>query len=513
MVKHTRKRRGGAASPKLAGQGTYGCGFMPALSCSYNTVDRTDTFSKIMVNDTNSSQYSSVLEEIIKTYKLHTIDPTYKYSLYPSLDTAEPNNTNTLKITSSTYKKCRLRPNNVVKHGAELSKCKLIEQPINLNKYIILQSPFGGISLTEYIAKVKTEFNPGKFIDLLLSINNLFEGLLEFHKNTLYHMDIKLPNIVVKETSTGLQTRFIDFGISIDLQNSSDRIDSSMYDQPYFAWPFELYFYNKNNAYIPKYKIATVLNNFYKDAMQYNIDSYIIPYNNYIDIRTGRYIYNADNIYPNIESLKNKSQSYYFQKTDIYSMGIIINAIIFNIIGVVLNYRLENNNIVSVPLIKIPRTTTFTELYLKSADNIPNIMLIRKFIEYVGFDILQFANKLVSFHPEDRYSTVEAYTKYNELCGRLNTNRTNIINLIPLPKNTQSFLSKIADSFNGLLTVSPSPPPMPPTSWIQPRQPNHVAINMKAKKLNHITIPIEAHHQPARLPARLYTNLKPGIHK
>lgn len=507
MVKHTRKRYRGGASPKLAGQGTYGCGFMPPLSCSYNTAERTNTFSKLMHNNVNSGNNSTVIKEIDVIYKLRTIDPTFKYSLYPALDEDTSGTPNTIQVKAKTFKKCRPRQNNIAKYSAELSKCKLIDFPINPNNYIILQSPYGGVSLSTYVAKLKMEFNIDKLINLLLSIENLFEGLLEFHKNTFYHMDIKLPNIVVNETSKGLETRFIDFGISVDLENSNDKVHTTMYEQNYFAWPFELAFYNKDINRIPKYKIAPILNKFYTESLEYNIQNHIISYNNYVDNKTGRFIHNADSVYPILDSIKFEPQSYFFQKTDIYSMGIIINAIIFNITGVLLHYKLDKDgNKVDTPAILVTGTTAIVELDSPSANNNPNIELIRAFIKNGGMDILLFANKLVSFNPTDRYSTIESYTKYNELCDNLRKNKVTIIGKTPLPKNNQSIVSKVVNTVSSFFAKpSPPPPPMPPTAWLQTK--NHTAINIKSKKLNHIAIPMQPVQArgPARLPVKRYS--------
>jgi serine/threonine protein kinase len=498
---YTRRKKRGGAAPKLAGQGTYGCGFMPSLSCSYNTAERQNTFSKLMINNTGSNR-SNVINEIDKIYKLRIIDPTFKYSLYPSVDEDISGNPNTFKVRNTTFKKCRPRQNNINKYQQEISKCKLIKQPINSSNYVILQSTYGGISLSDYIQQLKTEFNMSKLIDLLLSVENLFEGLVKFHNNNFYHMDIKSDNIVV----SGSKTRFIDFGLSIDLKDENDKVYTSTYNQPYFAWPFELYFHNIDIRTVPKYKVAPIFNSFAKDALDYNIDSHLIAHNNYMN--GGRYIYNGNIAYSILDSIKNEKYAYYFQKTDIYSMGLILNAILYKSMGIILFYKLDKDgNRMDIPAILVPNSRSFVEMDSPSSNMIPNIELIRTFIAKGGFDILLFANKLVSFDPRDRYSTIEAYTQYKLLCDNLRKNKAAIINLTPLPKNNQSIVSKVVNTVSSFFKQpSPPPPPMPPTAWMQPSK-NHVAINItKNKKLNHIAIPVKQ-VQPARLPGKRNSKL------
>jgi hypothetical protein len=501
---YTRRKKRGGAAPKLVGQGTYGCGFMPSLSCSYNTAERQNTFSKLMINNTNSknSRNSSVINEIDKIYKLRRIDPTFKYSLYPAIDEDISGNPNTFKVRNTTFKKCRPRQNNMNRYQQEISKCFLVNQPINSTQYVLLQSKYGGDSLSDYINKLKTEFNMSKIIDLLLSIEILFEGLIEFHKNNFYHMDIKLPNIVVNKDSSYTHTRFIDFGISIDLKDKNDTVYTSTYNQPYFAWPFELYFHNIDINSIPLYKITPILNKFYEKSLEYNINNHLISHNNYMD-NSGRYIYNIKNVLPILYNISYEKPSYYFQKTDIYSMGIILNAIIYEIMGVILHYKLDKDgNKIDLPAILVPKTTSFVEMDSPSTSNIPNIELIRTFIAKGGFDILLFANKLVSFNPRDRYSTIEAYTQYKQLCDKIRMNVPEIIKTTPLPKNNQSIMSKVVNTVSSFFkNPSPPPPPMPPTAWMQPSK-NHVAINVnKNKKLNHTAILVK----PARLPGKRYS--------
>jgi hypothetical protein len=163
-------------------------------------------------------------------------------------------------------------------------------------------------------------------------------------------------------------------------------------------------------------------------------------------------------------------------------MGIILNAIIYEIMGVILHYKLDKDgNKIDLPAILVPKTISFVEIDSPSTNTIPNIELIRTFIAKGGFDILLFANKLVSFNPLNRYSTDEAYTHYKQLCDKLRMNTPDIIKTIPLPKHNQSIMSKVVNTFSRFLkNPSPPPPSMPPTAWMQPSK-NHVAININKK--------------------------------
>jgi serine/threonine protein kinase len=100
---------------------------------------------------------------------------------------------------------------------------------INTSKhttYVTLSYPYGGTSLDNI------DYNTVDCLELVANIEDLFVGLVAFHQNKLYHLDIKTSNIV-RDTEGKL--RIIDFGIShIDPQECN-----GMFNAIYTVWPFE----------------------------------------------------------------------------------------------------------------------------------------------------------------------------------------------------------------------------------------------------------------------------------
>ena len=84
-----------------------------------------------------------------------------------------------------------------------------------------------------------------KLKNTLLKLDNVLEGLELLHNNHVYHMDIKLANMVDHD---GI-FKLIDFGISVAYTIENDFINfigtpihaDTLYAYPYEIWPHELY--------------------------------------------------------------------------------------------------------------------------------------------------------------------------------------------------------------------------------------------------------------------------------
>jgi len=165
------RRRGG----KFIYSGAYGCTFGPALKCQGSNTRKAGYISKIINSDEAKKEWES-------SERVRSLNKNFKYFVYPdeSCVPAQPNSSN------------------------EAKKC-----PLQLNKPVLLLSPYGGSDL-EHIDVPFKEI-PAFFGGFL----NIFDGIAFLHKEGIAHNDIKLSNMVGVRRDNGLyKLRLIDFGLS-----------------------------------------------------------------------------------------------------------------------------------------------------------------------------------------------------------------------------------------------------------------------------------------------------------
>ena len=205
----TRKLRGG----KYTGQGTYGCGFAPALRCTGETVRKFGLFTKLVLEDEAD-------KEEAKLAIIQPVDPDMKYILYP------------VKI-------CRVNKDVLGKNNPEndVESCSLATFPDELDEARALQYIDGGIDLEKFVVEAY------KVLPAFQSLTNLFKGLSVLHKAGVSHNDIKPANIVIKEEEGGtFITRFIDIGFVHKMENGVRAVDELPFDADYYPWPYEMKF-------------------------------------------------------------------------------------------------------------------------------------------------------------------------------------------------------------------------------------------------------------------------------
>ena len=205
----TKKQRGGA----YVGQGTYGCGFRPAVRCRGEARRRSGKFAKIVSRETADDEMRFM--QIIRPH-----DPHQKYFLYPE-EICEPERPYAPEDRAD---RCTLPFINTVNARA-----------------IILSK--GG--------KEIGEFHPrrGDYPAFFTSLTNLFIGLRHIHAAGVAHNDIKPGNIVTRRLRDGrYQTKFIDIGLMVDgarLEARAADPDDNMSDYTvlasnYMYWGFEV---------------------------------------------------------------------------------------------------------------------------------------------------------------------------------------------------------------------------------------------------------------------------------
>ncbi len=457
---------GGNASPKIVGQGTYGCGFAPALRCNTNSVQPANTFSKFMTS-------AAANDEEHITVRIKNINAAQKYSVYPT-------------------KKCAPKTNNIKSHANEFKRCGMLEQYIvsypslvqswfnpsfenkliaNIDSYKILQSPQGGTSLSAYISSITFTKNPKEVIHLFIGLTNLFEGLLQFHQQHYYHMDIKTPNIVVKTIGTDAppQIRFIDFGLSID-GNAPISYVAETYRKTYFAWPFELRYFEQLEYAVNKKDVSLLtkqLRDFYKNGIDYPINAHGIPESHYIDTVDGTPKFHGNMIKPLLQRLINagKDSKFLFATADVYAMGILLGTVIYQLTQLFINNNIVyyDNNGVEKPI----QSSTASDT-------------VKRFVAQFAADALQLAADCTQVDPLSRPTAEELYTRYSFAVNNLIKETQYIITGIQqrstaiLQKKTLPPLPASA------IAINIPPPPLPPSKKLKPaRLPAHIIQQQK----------------------------------
>lgn len=155
---------------KMIGEGTYGKVYRPNLSCRDGSFDSDDNYiSKLMRPEAAQDE-----EEVMKT--VDQIDP------------------------------------DGVFHYPIVKKC---QSPKGYGGDDLLIYENGGSELIGYSYRLGMfEVRPTDPKKMFLGLWRLFCGLYVMHNNDYYHLDIKPPNIVYKETPEETIIKYIDFGIA-----------------------------------------------------------------------------------------------------------------------------------------------------------------------------------------------------------------------------------------------------------------------------------------------------------
>jgi serine/threonine protein kinase len=201
----TRKGKGGA----YVARGSYGCTFRkPPLKCKDEAARRNNRFISKLI----TKQYAD--KELRQSDIFRKIDPEENY--FVTIEKACDVNTENIK------------PEN------QIEKCPFT--PSNSQLFLMRDA---GSSLD------RLGLSAEQMLPFVKSFTNLFEGLKLAHSKDIVHHDIKPANVVTmpREDGTGFLTRFIDFGIGMDLSNAPtlEEVNSALRiaNQLYAYYPFE----------------------------------------------------------------------------------------------------------------------------------------------------------------------------------------------------------------------------------------------------------------------------------
>ena len=299
----------------------------------------------------------------------------------------------------------------------KLKKCKSKKSNnINLSHIFGLNYMYGGVSLYDLYFNEKNRNKPlDDYIMLLKALKNIFIGIKKLHENKIYHLDLKLENIVLDLKSTNPKCKLIDFGESIKQIEPIDPIDPivtinyKLIGSPYFMSPEMYILINtlNNNIFdindLNAYKDFSIEHSF-DFAKLYDIINFFKYYgigikNEYILDIFKNYSQNLQND-SGCNNLDEQSQcifTEYFNnnniryiKADIWSLGIILYII----------YAIINSNKYDDPNIEINK----------------NIILS---------NLLEIIKSLLIINPTKRPDAIETLKLYNNFLEHLLTHSIN----------------------------------------------------------------------------------------
>ena len=212
--KNTRKKIAG----EVFDSGGYGCLFSPPLKCKKNNRTKKNMISKLMPTSTADQEHNNNT----KIKKVLSSIPNYKdYYIFSEISCYPK------KLTNKDLKKFN-------KRCKTLTNKKFNKRTINsrINDLKILQFPYGGITLENYIIKNINIVKSFPYINNLLIVF-LKNAIIPMNKKNVYHFDIKDSNILI----AGNNLRLIDWGLSAVIPDKN--IPSNLFRKPLqFNYPF-----------------------------------------------------------------------------------------------------------------------------------------------------------------------------------------------------------------------------------------------------------------------------------
>ena len=222
---------------RVIASGGFGCVFSPSLKCKGKKREK-NKISKVMTKKHAIAEYNEIIN--IKK-KLNKIPNYSNFFLVDNFDICELE-----KIPSRDLE-------NFKKKCSALPKDDIDKNSINdsLNKIMALNMPNGGIPVDDYI------YDNGSF-EKLISLNKslinlLNNGIIPMNRHNIYHSDIKDSNILVKNNNYKIETKLIDWGLSVEyIPNIEQKFPKPWRNRPLqFNIPFSVIIFT--DTFVEKY--------------------------------------------------------------------------------------------------------------------------------------------------------------------------------------------------------------------------------------------------------------------
>ena len=216
----------------VIGEGAFGCVIKPSLPCGNKKISYKNKISKVMFS-------KEAIKELKEYATIAKVDKTQKFYLGLPTHCRVKKTKETIKaIEKCVHLKKKYFNKKSIKDGIKNLDLLVMEDGgINLKMLSIMVDV---MQVTpENIVKVKK---------IWIEMHKLFRGILLFQKHGIIHHDVKPQNIVYNVNEN--KANFIDFGhmrnISYEIKKSVAS-DNWIYDYPFWNYPFEIQFLNKND--------------------------------------------------------------------------------------------------------------------------------------------------------------------------------------------------------------------------------------------------------------------------
>lgn len=200
----------------LLSQGSYGCIYLPSLTCKGKQTNNFNYVSKLQIFN------FSAHNEILIGKKIRDIEDFFYYFV---------------PITSH----CKV---NIGKFNDK--NCKVLEKE-NESPFVLMKMPFVGYrqSYIPYMDYLLTDVTPREIVlDLISSYKHLLQAINILVDNKICHFDLNGQNILFSQKTT--MPLIIDFGLSINIKDLKKELTNYFYVYApyYYIWPLEVHYIN-----------------------------------------------------------------------------------------------------------------------------------------------------------------------------------------------------------------------------------------------------------------------------
>lgn len=201
----TRTGTKGYKGGKVIASGGFGCVFDPALKCANASKRETGKISKLMTERHAAQEYDEIQK--IKA-KLDTINRYEDYFLIYDATLCRPAKLTATDLTA--FKKCSALPKDNITKGNVNAK---------LDEVMSLNIPNGGLPVDDFV------YANGGYEKLYQThvalVQLLKEGIIPMNRKHVYHSDIKDSNVLIDDRARAVKARLIDWGLTVDYDNTS----------------------------------------------------------------------------------------------------------------------------------------------------------------------------------------------------------------------------------------------------------------------------------------------------